>query len=126
MAYFPLYARRKLAGVLTGVYWTPPALTYVGLFTNIPDDDTPGVYVVDAGLKVATWATQLDGTRTLSSQLVFGPAGDEWGEIQSVGVFDSSAGAPNLLYAEEVAPESVGIGDTYEIGIGELVVEIPV
>ena len=125
MAYFPQYARRKLAGSLTGIYWTPPAITYLGLFTNIPDDFTPGVFVADAGFKSVTWQTLLDNTRTNTNVITFGPAGDSWGQIRSVGLFDSSAGAANLLWSEEVTPVTIDIGEEYEIGAGELVVAIP-
>lgn len=113
------YAENKILGHVTGKQaWSAPSATYIGIFTSIPTDEVPGVFVVDAGLKSVTWGTASGGSISNTNTITFGPAGTAWGTIRGYAIFDSLAGASNALWYGEVTPLAVGIGDTLVLAAG--------
>jgi hypothetical protein len=118
------YAEAKLlAHVLAKSYWEGPGATYIGLFTNIPDDSTPGAFVVDAGLKHIEWSLT-GSTATNITNIVFGPATEDWGSIQAFGLYDSIASSNQLLWGVLDEPIPVGISGTYTIAPGDITITL--
>ncbi len=109
------YAEGKLlAHVLAESYWTGPNAVYIGLFTNIPDDSTPGAFVVDAGLKHIDWSVT-GSTATNVTNVVFGPATEEWGCVRAFGLYDSIASSNLLLWGVLDLPAFVTVSGTFTI-----------
>lgn len=118
------YAEAKLlAHVLGENYWTGPDAVYIGLFSNVPDDSTPGAFIVDAGLKHIDWSLT-GSTATNVTNVIFGPATEDWGTVRSFGLYDSIASSNLLLWGILDTPTPVTVAQTYTVAPGDITITL--
>lgn len=114
--------QKVLDHVLRNTPYTSPADVYVGLFTDVVEDDGTGTEVAGNGYarKIATF-DRTDNACTNNSDVTFAVATpSQWGTIQSFGVFDALTGG-NLLYHGPVSPSKlISAGDAARFAAGEL------
>ena len=131
MAAMTDYLENKIIDwLLRGQTFTPPATTYVGLFTVAPTDSTAGTEVsggsyarVAVTSSLANWAgTQAalstsassgtGGTTSNNAAITFPTATADWGTVVAFGLFDASTSGNLLIYANLTASRSVTNGST--------------
>lgn len=98
-----------------------PAAVYLALYTAAPTDAGGGTEVAGGGYtrKQITFAAAAGGEVGTMAALGWTASGAPLGTIVAVGVFDAAEGG-NLLAWDEIAPASIGDGDTIEIPAGDL------
>src|SRR3954463_2312412 len=114
------YSEGKLLGQLLGITpWEGPVQTYIGLFSNTPNDTVPGQLIVDAGLRSIDWS-QTGSTAVNVTTVTFGPANDDWGTVEAFGLFDRVASGNQLLWGLFEDPVSVSISGTFTVAPGDI------
>lgn len=131
MAAMTDYLENKIIDwLLRAQTFTPPATTYVGLFTVAPTDSTAGTEVsggsyarVAVTSALANWAgTQAalstsvssgtGGTTSNNAAITFPTATADWGTVVAFGLFDAITSGNLLIYANLTASRSVTNGST--------------
>lgn len=131
MAAMTDYLENKIIDwLLRAQTFTPPATTYVGLFTVAPTDSTAGTEVsggsyarVAVTSALANWAgTQAalstsvssgtGGTTSNNAAITFPTATANWGTVVAFGLFDAITSGNLLIYANLTASRSVTNGST--------------
>jgi hypothetical protein len=101
-----------------------PVAVYIGLYTNVPDDDTPGQLIVDAGLKHVDF-NMVGQVAENVTNLTFGPANTDWGPVQAFGIFDAVTSPNEILWGILDDPaDDVAISDTFTIAPGDITVSV--
>ena len=112
-----------LTFLLTTISVTRPSAAYVGLFTTVPTDVTPGTEVSGNSYSRKVVSFSIGGSSpsvaTNSSGVIFNAASGSWGQIVAAGVFDAPSGGNLLAYAS-IAPRNVSTGDVIRIPSGDL------
>lgn len=132
MAAMTDYLENKIIDwLLRGQTFTPPATTYIGLFTVAPTDTAGTGTEVSGGSyarvavtsSLANWAgTQAalstsassgtGGTTSNNAAITFPTATADWGTVVAFGLFDASTSGNLLIYANLTASRSVTNGST--------------
>ena len=131
--------------LLRGQTFTPPATSYIALFTDSCTDAGPGTEVSTSGTayarqavtaSLANWAgTQSAGSTTASSgtggttsnngAITWAASTAAWGTIQSVGWMDASTAGNRLICINLTASLNVsGSGFTVSFSAGQLSFQI--
>lgn len=140
------YIENKLVDwLLRGQTFTPPATSYIALFTDSCTDAGPGTEVSTSGTayarqavtaSLANWAgTQSAGSTTASSgtggttsnngAITWAASTAAWGTIQSVGWMDASTAGNRLICINLTASLNVsGSGFTVSFSAGQLSFQI--
>lgn len=124
------YLENKLIDwLLRGQAFTPPATTYVALFTATPSDTGGGTEVTGGSYarvavtsSLANWAgtqaaastvasTGTSGTTSNNAVLTFPAPTANWGTITSIGIFDASTAGNLLFYSALTTSKTVNSGD---------------
>ena len=127
---------------LRGQTYTPPATTYIALYTVCPTDSTAGTEVtggsyarVAIASSLANWAgTQGAGTTAASSgtggttsnngAITFPAATADWGTVNCFGVTTANAAGTLLIYAALTSPRNITNGSTASFAAGALTFQI--
>lgn len=115
--------------LLRGQTFTPPATTYVGLFTVAPSDTGGGTEVTGGSYarvavtsSLTNWAgTQAaastvassgtNGTTSNNAAITFPAPTANWGSITAFGLFDAASAGNLLIYGNLTTPKTVNNGD---------------
>jgi hypothetical protein len=127
MAEFSNYLEAKLLNhVLRNTSYTPPATTYVGLFTTAPSDSGPGTEVSGGSYarQALSVTTATEGIVTSSADVNFPQATGSWGTISHLGIFDASTSGNLLMYTPLTASKTIDTGDIIKISSGNLTVSL--
>lgn len=119
------YTEAKMLAHITGrTNWTAPAATWIGLYNDIPSDIGGGFPIFDAPVKQIRWSAPAGDPMTTSNTntITWSDVSTEWGEVQGWGIFDSAAGAANLLWygAFDAPYVYVTIGNDFTIAVGDI------
>ncbi len=128
--------------LLRGQTFTPPATSYIALYTVCPTDSTTGTEVtggsyarVAVASSLANWAgTQGAGTTVASSgtsgttsnngAITYPAATADLGTVNCFGVNTASSGGTLLIYAPLTTPRSITNGSTASFAVGALTFQI--
>lgn len=118
--------------------FTAPTTIAVGLVTTLAADDDTGN--LSTGVEVATsigyerqtlsdaadWSALSNGTTSNETKLTYGPATDDWGTVVGFIITDSAThSAGNLImHGSLTNSRTVYSGDTFEINIGSLILQL--
>lgn len=99
------YWEKKVLDLLSGTSISPPAHTYLALYTISPDDNSTGTEVSGGSYArvEVTWDAAVDngaseGSYKLSNNdVIFATASADWGTIVAAALLDNSSGG-NMLY----------------------------
>lgn len=115
--------------LLRGQTFTPPATTYVALFTVAPSDTGGGTEVTGGSYarvavtsSLTNWAgTQAaastvassgtNGTTSNNAAITFPAPTANWGSIVAFGLFDAASAGNLLIYGNLTTPKTVNNGD---------------
>ncbi len=127
------YEINRIANHLFGNIGTPPSTYYIGLLLATPNLDGSNVVEVAstgngyARLALANNKTALtqanNGQVMNTASLTFAPVatGASWGNISTVGIFDSLAGGNLLYWSTQTVTKSYDDGDIAFFDIGDIV-----
>lgn len=143
MAAYTDYLENKLVDwLLRGQAFTPPATTYIGLFTVAPTDSTAGTEVsggsyarVSVASSLTNWAgtqaaasttasTGTSGTTSNNGDITFPAATADWGTVVAFGIFDAASSGNLLIYAALTANRTITTGATASFAAGTLTVQV--
>lgn len=116
-----LYTENSLLGHLTGVEWSAPTNTYLGLFTVAPTDTTAGTEVSTAtgyARQQMSWGTPSGGAVATNANIRFptsGPAANNYGTIVAIGIFDAVTAGNLLEYGSLAASVTINTGDSWTV-----------
>jgi hypothetical protein len=126
---FTDYLEQKLLQhVFTTTAYTAPTGRYLALFTTAPTETSPGLEVT--GTAYARMAAVFDVltafeidpvgnpgglvTAAVNHDIIeFPTAGNNWGSITHVGVFDAATGGNMLAYAQLAVSRNITTGDIF-------------
>lgn len=126
------YLRKKVLDHALGrIAFTMPTEVWLALFSASPTDE--GLFTDELSqsgyARVSITAKMTDtvlasGQSSNNTEIVFGPAGEDWPEITYAAVVDSATiGAGNMLYfGAAVTSRIVESGDDFRIQIGQLTI----
>ena len=110
---------------------TAPSNIYLGLFTSAPSDAGGGTEVSGNGytrIEITDKFSAASGTGgSLSSNADitgFTADGGDWGEVNSIGIFDASTSGNLLFYTALDSSATVNNGDSFQISSGNLTVTV--
>lgn len=105
-----------LQHVLRNEYFVPPANIYVALF-NFPTTDDDVTPELDKGgyARQPVFFEEPDGSyeSVSTTELLFGPASENWGEITHFALYDAPVGGNMLLHGPVDDADVVDAGQTY-------------
>ncbi len=97
------YAENIIADYICGNFGASPSEVYLALFTSAPGETDSGTEVESGGSptngyarKAVTFKKAVGGVASSNSIVTFTAAGDDWGVITHIGLYDSPSGG-NLL-----------------------------
>ena len=110
---------------------TAPSNIYLGLFTSAPSDAGGGTEVsgngysrveITAKFSAASWT---GGSLSSNADITgFTADGGDWGEVNSIGIFDASTSGNLLFYTALDSSATVNNGDSFQISSGNLTVTV--
>ena len=110
---------------------TAPSNIYLGLFTSAPSDAGGGTEVSGTGftrIEITDKFSAASGTGgSLSSNADitgFTADGGDWGEVNSIGIFDASTSGNLLFYTALDSSATVNNGASFQISSGNLTVTV--
>jgi hypothetical protein len=125
MPYTNNLIQRSLDWAFDDAAVTRPSEWFVGLYTTAPTAaGNDGVEVSGAGY--ARKAVAFSRTANVMDNddiVVFGPAEENWGEVQAFAIFDAIAGTM-VAFSTLVTPRTINNGDRGEFAAGALTVTI--
>jgi len=128
--------------LLRGQTYTPPATSYIALYTVCPTDSTAGTEVTGGSYaraavtsSLANWAgtqsagstvasTGTNGTTSNNGALAFPAATADWGTVNCFGVTTASTAGTLLIYAPLSSPRNITSGSTASFAPAALTVQI--
>ena len=110
-----------------------PATWYIGLYTDMPDDDGTGGTEVAGGSYARVAVTNNSGNfpaaaarqKSNANDITFPTATANWGNVVGVGFFTASSGGTPAYKKELVADRTVNNGDVFQISATQLVLQVP-
>ncbi len=139
MACMSRYLENKILDhIFNGItYNAQPINLYLALFTTAPSDDTGSgaVEVVTSGgtayarksTAAADWAdSPSTGLITNANSISMVQAGNTWGTVVAIGLYDSAiGGSNNLLFWGNISPtKQIGIGDIATFPVAGITIDI--
>ena len=99
------------------------ATRYLALYTTVPDEDGAGTEVTGGGYErqAITMSESTSGLKVNSTDLVFGPATENWGDLAGAVVLDATTSGNKKLKAEIAPAITVNSGYTFTIPAGDLI-----
>lgn len=98
--------------------------TYVGLHTAAPTQAVPsevtGVGYEREFVNATDWTTPASATSSTSVAVTFNTAGDNWGTVTHVGLWDAASGGNLLWSGAMITPRTVGTGETLSFSAGAI------
>lgn len=122
MAGYSDYLENKILDhVFRNVSYTPPAGTYLALFTAAPTDAGGGTEVTGSGYarQAITFGAASGGAISNTGAVSFSPVGGNYGNVVAVGIMDASTSG-NLLGWNTIASVAVNNGGTLTFPIGDI------
>jgi hypothetical protein len=121
------YAEDKLLNLtLRNTAWAAVAQAYVALHASNPGDTgAAGEITALAGYarQAAAFDAPSGGVTQNTAAITFGPAGEAWGEIGWVSIWDALSGGNCLYVGAATAPlQTIANGNEFVIDTGDLVV----
>lgn len=113
-------------GTLRATTYTAPTTVYLALYTSDPTDADTGTEVSGGSYarQSITFGAPSNGVTTNSADITFPTATGSWGTVGWIGIRDAST-AGNLLYHSPLdASKTIGTGDIFKIGAGNLSVTL--
>lgn len=104
-------------------YTSPGENIYLALFTSDPSDAGGGTEVSGseyARIQVITWDVPASGIISNTNEILSPSAGEVWGLVCAVGVFDSLSGGNMLFWGELDEDQQIDTGDKFKIEAGKL------
>ena len=126
MAMSSYLASTILNAVFRNLPFSPPSTVYVALYTSDPTDDDTGTEVSGGGYsrQEVTFSSPIakDGRTEISNdtEIVFGPATEDWGTVTHVGLRDASTGGNLLYYGPLTVPHTVSTDQQLRFAVGGL------
>ena len=127
------YLANKLLGLMfRNTAYTAPSI-YVGLATVAVTAGDDGSTITEpsgngyARTQISSWAAESGGATSNSAQTDIGPATGSWSTPVSDFLIDSSSGAGNILFFNDIAvgdQQAVGNGDTWRYAAGDYAVSL--
>lgn len=124
MSGLSVYLQQKLLDhTLRNTAFTAPTVWKLALFTVAPaDDGTGGTEITGksgyARQSLVFGAASVD-TSTTTADVTFSVAGENWGTITAIGIYDAAT-VGNLLYSAAITPITINTNDQLVISSGGL------
>lgn len=103
---------------------TPGLNVYLALFTATPGDPGGGTEITSKSgytrIQVNAWDAPATGHTQNTNDILWSTAGEVWGLITSIGIYDSSTGGNLLFYGSLNANKQIDTGDVFKIMAGDL------
>lgn len=115
--------------VLRGITYSGANTIYAALFVT-PTDDGGGTEVSTSGtgysrIKVDSFSVPVNGFSSNATQISFGPAATEWGNITHFALYDgTSPTAKRLFHGNLTVPKIINIGDTFVFPVGNITIGV--
>lgn len=122
MTDFADYLENKvLDHVFRNTSYTPPAGTYLALYTAAPTDAGGGTQVTGGGYarQAITFSAASAGAISNTGAVNFTASGGNFGAIVAVGIFDALTSG-NMLAWKAITSVTINDGDTLNFAIGEI------
>jgi hypothetical protein len=127
MAEFSNYAEDLVINVLLrGASHTGAATVYVGLFTDSQNDADGGTEVTGGSYArtAVTFGAPSNGVSTNTADVTFPTATANWGQVQSIGIYDASTGGNLIVFTDLDTFKTIDSGDIFKITTGNLSVTV--
>lgn len=107
--------------VFGGNAYTAPTTHYLALFTAAPGETGGGTECSGTSYaRTAVTFTVSGNEATNSAAVEFATAGNNWGTITHVGVFDALTSGNLMAYGTLTASKTVETGDVFRVPAGDL------
>jgi len=107
--------------VFGGNAYTAPTTHYLALFTAAPGETGGGTECTGTSYaRTAVTFTVSGNEATNSAAVEFASAGNNWGTITHVGVFDALTSGNLMAYGTLTASKTVETGDVFRVPAGDL------
>ncbi len=107
--------------VFGGNAYTAPSTLYLALYTAAPSDTGGGTECTGTDYaRTAVTFTVSGNEATNSAAVEFATAGNNWGTITHVGVFDALTAGNLMAYGTLTASKTVETGDVFRVPAGDL------
>ena len=107
--------------VFGGNAYTAPTTHYLALFTAAPGETGGGTECTGTSYaRTAVTFTVSGNEATNSAAVEFATAGNNWGTITHVGVFDALTSGNLMAYGTLTASKTVETGDVFRVPAGDL------
>ena len=107
--------------VFGGNAYTAPSTLYLALFTAAPGETGGGTECSGTSYARTTVTFTVSGNEATNSAAVeFATAGNNWGTITHVGVFDALTAGNLMAYGTLTASKTVETGDVFRVPAGDL------
>jgi hypothetical protein len=95
---------------------------HVALFTSDPTDADTGTEVSAGGYsrQTATFSAAASGSKSTSSDIVFGPATGSWGTVTHVAIYDAATAGNLKWHGPLDAAKTIASGDEFKLSSGDL------
>jgi hypothetical protein len=119
------YYENKMLEHLFETAYTAPDPLYIGLYTTVNSDSTPGTecsggaYARESVAQGAGWTTAGSATEN-ASDITFPEATASWGTVVAFAICDAGAAGNQLYWGDLTASKSIDDGDTAKIPAGDL------
>jgi len=114
--------------ILRNIPYTSPTTVFAALFTTDTDDAGGGTEVPTSGgtlyiRQSVVFDAPVNGKTQNTALIVFPTAGASWGTVTHFAIFDAVSGG-NMVYQGKLTnSQLIGIGDDYNIPIGDIKVQ---
>ena len=107
--------------VFGGNAYTAPSTLYLALYTAAPGETGGGTECSGTDYARTTVTFTVSGNEATNSAAVeFATAGNNWGTITHVGVFDALTAGNLMAYGTLTASKTVETGDVFRVPAGDL------
>lgn len=107
--------------VFGGNAYTAPSTLYLALYTAAPGETGGGTECTGTSYaRTAVTFTVSGNEATNSAAVEFATAGNNWGTITHVGVFDALTAGNLMAYGTLTASKTVETGDVFRVPAGDL------
>ncbi len=107
--------------VFGGNAYTAPSTLYLALYTAAPGETGGGTECTGTDYaRTAVTFTVSGNEATNSAAVEFATAGNNWGTITHVGVFDALTAGNLMAYGTLTASKTVETGDVFRVPAGDL------
>lgn len=126
-ASFTIFLDDAILDHVLGVASYTPVTIFVGLF-NAPPTKTGGGSEVAAGgysrVALPAMTTAVGGVCETTAEVAFPRSVEDWGTIESIGLFDSNSGGNLMMFAAPVTAFNISAGTILRFPAGEITVQL--